>query len=354
MAVQIAFFNHKGGVAKTTSAFHLGWKLAQTGATVLLVDCDPQCNLTGLVLEYDHSDEYQFESKDEAQNIRDALAPAFEARPIQLKAATVQPVPQRQNLFILPGHVGLAEYESQLSIAHELSGSLAALQNIPGAFRWLIDLTAAHIGANYVLVDMSPSLGAINQNIWSTSDAFIIPMAPDYFSAMALRSLARVLPKWHSWSKSAGQIEGLQDAAYPWPKKDPKYLGSIVQNYRIRSRDGKPAAPTRAYEHWFNQLTRTKSETLIPELDKAGLLLDPSLYVASGAGLDEFMLEISDFNSLIAISQNLSKPVFSLTRDDIMNAGSVADNQVASAQSFDQKYSIGAQKIIELCKYVAT
>lgn len=133
--MQIAFFNHKGGVAKTTSAFHIGWKLAEAGKRVLLVDCDPQCNLTGLVLEYDHSDEYQFESCDEALNIRDGLAPAFEARPVQLQAIRTQQVAQRSNLYVLPGHVGLAEYESQLSIAHELSGSLAALQNIPGAPR---------------------------------------------------------------------------------------------------------------------------------------------------------------------------------------------------------------------------
>lgn len=226
---QIAFFNHKGGVAKTTSAFHIGWMLAERGKCVLLVDCDPQCNLTGLVLEYDHSDEYQFESKDAVLNIRDGLAPAFEGRPVPLSPVQVQPVPGCERLFVLPGHVGFAEYESQLAIAHELSGSLAALQNIPGAARWLIDLTAKSIGADFVLVDMSPSLGAINQNLWSTSDAFIIPMAPDYFSAMALRSLSRVLPKWLAWSHSAANNQSLADATYPWPNKAPKYLGSIVQ-----------------------------------------------------------------------------------------------------------------------------
>ena len=58
---QIAFFNHKGGVAKTTSAFNIGWKLAELGSKVMLADCDPQCNLTGLVLEYSHEEEYPFE-----------------------------------------------------------------------------------------------------------------------------------------------------------------------------------------------------------------------------------------------------------------------------------------------------
>lgn len=353
MAKQIAFFNHKGGVAKTTSAFHLGWKLAEMGKRVLLVDCDPQCNLTGLVLEYEHQEEYAFENAAEALNIRDGLAPAFEARPVMLAAAKVQEVPGRDNLFVLPGHVGFAEYESQLSIAHELSGSLAALQNIPGSIRFFIDLTADSIGADYVLVDMSPSLGAINQNIWATSDAFIIPMAPDYFSGMALRSLARVLPRWFAWSKAASQNAALREATYPWPDKTPRYLGSIVQNYRIRSRDGKPAAPTKAYERWFDQLRATKADCLIPELERNGLLLDSGAYAAAGSPIDEFFLEISDFNSLIAIAQHLSKPVFALTREDIQASGSVAENQVASAASFNEKYEEGAAKIDAMLNYVA-
>jgi len=52
MAKKIALFNHKGGVSKTTTAFNLGWALAANGRRVVLVDADPQCNLTGLILGY--------------------------------------------------------------------------------------------------------------------------------------------------------------------------------------------------------------------------------------------------------------------------------------------------------------
>ena len=76
MSKRIALFNHKGGVSKTTTAFHLGWMLAEKGKTVILVDADPQCNLTGMVLGYDGptalEDFYQQESK---SNLRDGLAP---------------------------------------------------------------------------------------------------------------------------------------------------------------------------------------------------------------------------------------------------------------------------------------
>ena len=52
MTKRIALFNHKGGVSKTTTTFNLGWMLAEKGHKVVLVDADPQCNLTGMVLDY--------------------------------------------------------------------------------------------------------------------------------------------------------------------------------------------------------------------------------------------------------------------------------------------------------------
>ncbi|WP_201029053.1 ParA family protein [Cylindrospermopsis raciborskii] len=52
MVQKIALFNHKGGVSKTTTTFNLGWMLAEKGKRVILVDTDPQCNLTGMAWLY--------------------------------------------------------------------------------------------------------------------------------------------------------------------------------------------------------------------------------------------------------------------------------------------------------------
>lgn len=46
----IALFNNKGGVSKTTTTFNLGWMLSLLGKKELIVDSDPQCNLTGLCI----------------------------------------------------------------------------------------------------------------------------------------------------------------------------------------------------------------------------------------------------------------------------------------------------------------
>ncbi|MFT7221839.1 MAG: cellulose biosynthesis protein BcsQ [Candidatus Azotimanducaceae bacterium] len=349
-ATQIAFFNHKGGVSKTTSAFNIGWKLAELGKRVMLVDCDSQCNLTGLVLEYSHEDVYPFEGEKNASpmNIRDGLAPAFEARPVPLKPVILQQVLNQDGLLVLPGHVGLSEYESTLAIAHELSNSLTALQNIPGSLRHLFNITAEENDIEYVIIDMSPSLGALNQNLLCSSDAFIVPMAPDFFSAMALRSLARILPTWKKWSDKAASTDILVEADYPWPNSNPKYLGSIVQNYRQRARGNQEAKPTKAYQKWFEALADAKVGVLLPKLSEIGYLLDKQVYEDADAQLTDFLMEVPDFNSLIALSQTHSKPVFALSDDELQSSGIVLEVHRDNIKKFNEIYLGGAQKIINL------
>src|ERR1700722_14102671 len=100
---RIALFNHKGGVSKTTTTFNLGWKLASKGHRVVMVDSDPQCSLSGLVLGYKGQDEFEaFYEKHPERNIRAGLAPAFESRPKEIEAVECVPVKGNDNLFLLP------------------------------------------------------------------------------------------------------------------------------------------------------------------------------------------------------------------------------------------------------------
>jgi len=200
----IALFNHKGGVSKTTTTFNLGWMLAELGHRVVMVDADSQRNLTGMVLGYRGPSELEtFYDSEPDRNIYAGLAPAFESRPQLIDPIDCIEVPGRDGLLLLPGHLGISEYEVTLGIAQELSGSIQTLQNLPGSIRYLLDRTAEHHQADYVLIDMSPGLGSVNQNLLSVSDFFIVPSSPDFFSAMAIDSLARVIPKWHEWARRA-------------------------------------------------------------------------------------------------------------------------------------------------------
>ena len=204
MIKKIALFNHKGGVSKTTTTFHLGWMLASKGKRVILADTDPQCNLTGLVLGDDDETglENWYENEKE-RNLKAGLAPAFESRPAPIKPVECFPISRQDGLFLLPGHIGLSEYEVTLGIAQQLSASIQTLQNLPGSIPHLLEQTAEKYKADYVLIDMNPSLSSFNQNLLMTSDFFIVPTTPDYFSVMAINSLANVIPDWRAWSKKA-------------------------------------------------------------------------------------------------------------------------------------------------------
>ena len=345
MANQIALFNHKGGVSKTTTCFNLGWMLADKGKRVLLVDCDPQCNLTGMVLGF--RGEEEFNAVYEApgiKNIRDGLAPAFESRPNLIEPVDCEEIVGQPNMYLLPGHIGLAEYEVTLGIAQELSGSLVTLQNLPGSLSHLFGITADKYNADYIIVDMSPSLGAINQNLLMTSDFFIVPMAPDYFSVMATDSLASVLPKWAAWSQQARKNPVLRNATYRYPEKMPKFLGTVVQKYRLR--EGK--TPSKAFQKWIDEIEAGVKEKLIPQLRESSMLLDESTYDAADCPLGTPLLQMSDFNSLIALSQKHKVPIYGLTDVQLEQTGVVLELTKKSMHSFHDLYSDAADKIKQL------
>jgi len=96
MAKIINLFNHKSGVSKTTTVFNLSWMLGSLGERVLMADFDPQCNLTGMVLGYQGIDDLEntYQS-DPPNNIKDALAPAFESKPKQIAATECDAVTGR-------------------------------------------------------------------------------------------------------------------------------------------------------------------------------------------------------------------------------------------------------------------
>ena len=119
--------------------------------------------------------------------------------------------------------------------------------NLPGAMNYLMDVTAEKYQTDFVLVDMNPSVSSINQNLLMTSDYFLVPASPDYFSVMAIESLSNVIPRWQSWSNRAKSNPVLRGATYPYPAKDPKFLVRSYKSFaperalqRLDSRSGSP------------------------------------------------------------------------------------------------------------------
>ena len=345
MVQKIALFNHKGGVSKTTTTFNLGWMLADKGKRVILVDTDPQCNLTGMALgEGTEDDEARIqEIYNTTSNIKTGLAPAFESQPRAIEAVECIPIQDRDDLFLLPGNVGLAEYEVTLGLAQELSGSIQTLKNLPGSINDLLEKTATKFNADYMLIDMSPNLGSINQNLLTISDFFLVPTTADFFSVMAIESLAKVLPRWYAWAKSASSLQTLKEANYPFPDITLRFLGTIVQNYRIIR--GKETA---AFQTWIEKIEKTVSDKLIPTLRQSNMMLPDQTYREQGLKDSLSLAKISNFNSLIALSQEHRTPVYALTPQQLVQKGVVLEQNQKKQEEFRQTFSDLADKIIAL------
>lgn len=345
MVQKIALFNHKGGVSKTTTTFNLGWMLASKGKRVILVDTDPQCNLTGMALgEETEDDEARIqEIYNTTSNIKTGLAPAFESQPRAIEAVDCIRIQGRDDLLLLPGHIGLTEYEVTLGIAQELSGSIQTLKNLPGSINDLLEKTATKFNADYMLIDMSPSLGSINQNLLMISDFFLVPTTADFFSVMAIDSLAKVLPRWYAWAKSASSLQILKEANYPFPDITLRFLGTIVQNYRIIR--GKETA---AFQTWIEKIEQAVSGKLVPALRQSNMMLPSQLYRDLELKDSLSLAKISNFNSLIALSQQHRTPVYDLTPQQLGHTGIALQQDQKKQEEFRQTFSDLADKIIAL------
>lgn len=314
MVKKIAIFNHKGGVSKTTTAFNIGWRLACPGRKVLLVDADSQCNLSHYALGTRKFDE--FYQSNNPNNIKDALIPAFTSKPRLIDAVDCIQFEGNENLFLLPGHLDLSENEVQLGLSFQLTESVGALKNLPGSFNYLFTKLADRYHIDYIIIDMNPSLSAINQDLLLSSDYFMVPTSPDVFSYMSIKSLSKFLPNWERWAQKARPM--FNDAEYPFPMNTPKFIGYTINDFNL-SQGGRP---TRAFKELMDGIANIVQSELVPNLEKVGMLLPMEKYAAANdlnhrmknmRTQNEFCIaEISNFNKLIAISNQESIPIFEL------------------------------------------
>ncbi len=162
MFYTIAISNEKGGVAKTTTALNLGAALAETGQKVLLIDLDPQANLTlALGLEPGKIE------RTSASILLDA-APLLDSR---LETNYL-------NLDLIPASSNLEQAEQMMPV----------YLNYTSRLRNAIE-TVNPMPYQIVLIDCPPSLGAITINAITAANLLIVPTQAEYFSAYALRDM---------------------------------------------------------------------------------------------------------------------------------------------------------------------
>jgi len=162
MSRVISISNHKGGVGKTTSAINIGAGLNRLGKKILLIDLDPQANLSqslGLI--------------DQERNIYGALRGEYELQPTEVL----------KGLDVIPSTLDLSGAEIEMSGEAEREYIL----------RELIEPIRASY--DYILIDSPPSLGLLTINSFTASDVVFIPLQAQFLALQGLSKLVEVIDK---------------------------------------------------------------------------------------------------------------------------------------------------------------
>jgi cellulose biosynthesis protein BcsQ len=316
----LCFFNNKGGVGKTTLACNVASYLAETEKlNVLLVDADPQCNATQLVLP-DETTERLYESSTglpEMDSLKQVLLPLLKGdASLGTTHEIAGPETNRFGISVLPGHPHIALLEDRLStnwtqfMGADLGGARVS--------NWNTQLLS-HLKPKYDLIvyDVGPSLGALNRSILIGVDYFMAPMGCDIFSLIGIENIANWIDQWRRYYDQAyAQVTArheatLQDYAGQVRTTSSvmaRFVGYTVQQYITKTiRDEKRA--TGAYEAILAKIPKEISDSLGP-------FIAPPLTVN-----DVRLGDVPHMFSLVPLAQTAHAPIHKLTRREGLSGG---------------------------------
>ncbi|WP_328448660.1 ParA family protein [Amycolatopsis sp. NBC_00438] len=234
----VAVMNYKGGVGKTTLTANLGAVAAARGLRVLLLDLDPQTNLT---FSFFTVDDWQNRLKDN-RTIKQWYDSEILGRDISLADLVV--TPERVNhvlrnstgrLDLISSHLGL------IDIDLELAALLGGSTTLDGSKRKFLDLHSCLRDAlednhfddyDLVLIDCAPNFGLVTKTAIVASEQILVPAKADYLSTLGLDYLA---------GNCAGLVQQFNDYVNHKPDSgtyrpiDPGFLGVVFTMVQIYS-----------------------------------------------------------------------------------------------------------------------
>jgi len=185
-----SFTNQKGGVGKTTTVLNLGAFLAEKGKSVLVVDLDPQANLTsGLGISVVSHDGTSLGDENK-HSIYDVMLENKKI-PNVFKATDIE------NLFIIPSSLDLAGAEI------ELVNMMSRESILKKALRKIED----HY--DYIFIDCPPSLGLLTINALVAAHRVMIPIQCEYFALEGLSQLAKTIEMIRNNLNKSLQVGGV-------------------------------------------------------------------------------------------------------------------------------------------------
>jgi chromosome partitioning protein len=191
MARVISFINYKGGVGKTTTTFHIGCALAMFHKKrVLLIDADPQTNLTFLCSDF-------AEWRDQVANFGslEALYRGYvDQNPIQIPQIIWRKPMSHQGLEaldLIPSDITLLDIDLRLQSRTKASTTIREVAETHLTQRSILAhaLEQVHSEYDYILIDCPPNLYLATQNALYSSNGYLVTLMPDHFSTIGVTFL---------------------------------------------------------------------------------------------------------------------------------------------------------------------
>jgi cellulose biosynthesis protein BcsQ len=239
----VCFFNNKGGVGKTTLVGNLAAELAlASGLKVLVVDADPQCNLT----QYCLTDDEFFDSyadEDKTQSIYSIIHPLSIGKGYQDKLP-IRAI-EKFGFDLIMGDPRLALKEDLLAQDWR-DAKAGGTRGLRTTFIFH-DLISKAEGYDFVIFDMGPSLGAINRSILLAVDHFVVPMSIDIFSLWGVRNIGQTLKVWQKELNVGIRLSEDPSELSVSESKRLNFLGYVTQQHKEKT-EGESIRIVQAYE----------------------------------------------------------------------------------------------------------
>lgn len=273
----VTVFNNKGGVGKTTLTYHLAHALGELKKKVLLIDLDPQCNLTIVALQMEDIHKIWAEEDNFIEDFASARGNMgedefskmlkkhrsihFDLKPTEDGTAELDslppPIELKPRVHMIPGRLTLHLFEAK--IGERWSG---IYQGDPLSIRTATRVRAlAHeyaklYGYDIVIFDTSPSLGALNRHLLSLADGFLIPCSPDLFSVYGIRNIGNALRTWRKQFESIFHFLSDQKRSN-FPQKFVRFMGYTIYNAKRYSKYENELNLAKAHHNYAVQIPRT-------------------------------------------------------------------------------------------------
>lgn len=303
----LVLFNNKGGVGKTTLTFNIAHMMARCGLRTVVLDYDPQCNISSIFLSEDElTTLWEYDGLGLSKGGGGLTVVACLDKVRRGTGTVADPALHQvaDNLWLLPGHLSLSRFESKLAIqwAQSTAQDNEEAVGVVTSLDQLSDRAALTVDADIILVDVGPSLGALNRSALLSCDFLIVPLAPDLFSQQGLKNVGPTLKQWRNdWHTARDRGDGAVIGGEFRP------IGYILQQHLVRADQ-----PAQAYLRWASQ---------IPQIYHEFVATDESLSAEARKNLtlatDPARIALlRHYASLIPMAQQARKPLFMLSRAD--------------------------------------